>query len=143
MAKITEKPEASFEQESEDSEFWNAPVLDEHLAHNKRNAVRYIRKDIDLSLRVSGFFNFKKPIPLTLIDVSSKGVLLATDKKFRLNKKITLEFLFNDNSKHTVEAVIVRRKFSEPLNFYGAKFRRINDELGEQLLKTQTDLNFS
>ena len=126
-----------------DTEFWDTPILDDNLENNQRIATRYIRDDIELCIKKSGFLNFGKPAVLKLIDISSKGVLFSTEKKLKLNKQITLSFTFKDNKQYEIKATVVRREFSTPVNFYGVKFKRFSHELGDHLLDTQNDLNFS
>ena len=112
---------------------------------NQRIAVRYVREDIAASVcKISLFsfgFRFTKDILVELIDISSKGVLIATNKKLKVNKKITLTLKFEDSKTFKINAKVVRKSQSEE-NHYGIKFDRFNNELGDYLLETQRKLVF-
>lgn len=113
------------------------------IIKNQRLATRYIREDIAASVcKVSWFnfgFRFNKNIIAELIDISSKGVLIATDQKLPLNKKITITLTFEDNKSFIIVAKVVRKARDSQ---YGIKFDRSNDALGDYLLETQRKLVF-
>ncbi|NOU15665.1 MAG: PilZ domain-containing protein [Methylococcaceae bacterium] len=113
------------------------------IIKNQRLATRYIREDIAASVcKVSWFnfgFRFNKNIIAELIDISSKGVLIATDQALPLNKKITITLTFEDNKSFIIIAKVVRKA---PNSQFGIKFDRSNDELGDYLLETQRKLVF-
>ncbi len=113
---------------------------------NRRIGVRYVREDIAASVcKISIYFfgfGFSKDIIVELIDISSKGVLISTNKKLRINKKITLTLKFEDNKTFTLKAKIIREVLGVPHNQYGIKFDRLSNELGDYLLETQRKLVF-
>ena len=113
-----------------------------NLPDNKRYAVRYIRSNIKASILIVRLFGFgKKPIHLELLDISSKGALVASSKKIRKNKKVTLLLKFEDGKIFKIGSKIVRMEKNNKYQ-YGIKFDRFNHMLGNYLLKTQSDLVF-
>ncbi len=122
-----------------DIDFSDVPIT------NKRVATRYIREDIAASVcKISWFnfgFRFNKDIFVELIDISSKGVLIATSQKLPINKKITLTLTFEDLKSFIIQAKVVRKALADQTQ-YGIKFDRTNDALGDYLLETQRKLVF-
>lgn len=122
-----------------DIDFSEVPIT------NKRVATRYIREDIAASVcKISWFnfgFRFNKDIFVELIDISSKGVLIATSQKLPINKKITLTLTFEDLKSFIIQAKVVRKALADQTQ-YGIKFDRTNDALGDYLLETQRKLVF-
>lgn len=111
----------------------------EQLPENNRIAVRYIRTDITASLIAKErFFFFSKKITVRLIDISSKGVAVVSLEKIKA-KKASLELIFPNNQIITIDGKIIYRGNG---NKYGLKFDQFNNELGNHLLATQTDLLF-
>lgn len=119
--------------------------LPEPTIKNHRVATRYIREDIAASVcKISWFnfgFRFNKDIFVELIDISSRGVLIATDQKLPVNKKITITLTFEDHKSFVIEAKVVRKELAQEFQ-YGIKFDRSNDALGDYLLETQRNLVF-
>lgn len=111
--------------------------------HCQRKTVRYIRKDIMVSISRPNLFGvYSRAIRVKLLDISSKGSLIACPKNMRINSKIRLILVFKGNRKFEVNTKIVRKSVGEePL--YGLKFQRVNNELAEHLLESQTELIFS
>jgi hypothetical protein len=122
-----------------DIDFSDVPIT------NKRVATRYIREDIAASVcKISWFnfgFRFNKDIFVELVDISSKGVLIATNQKLPINKKITLTLTFEDLKSFIIQAKVVRKALADQTQ-YGIKFDRTNDDLGDYLLETQRKLVF-
>ncbi|MEQ1531313.1 MAG: PilZ domain-containing protein, partial [Methylococcales bacterium] len=113
---------------------------------NRRIGVRYVREDIAASVcKISIYFfgiGFKKDITVELVDISSKGVLISTNQKLKVGKKITITLKFEDDKAFTIKAKIVREILSPLHNQYGIKFDRLNNDLGDYLLETQNKLVF-
>lgn len=105
---------------------------------NKRIAVRYRRSDIKAVIKINSAF-FPRLIPVALIDISSKGAAIQSNKKLRKKASISLYLLFNDGRRFTIDGTIVHTS-SAPR--YGVKYDAINQALAEHLLHTQTDLIF-
>lgn len=112
---------------------------------NRRKSVRYVRNDIGATVRKIGLFNFtfmaKNAKSVKLIDISSRGVMIATNMRLAANKKIVLTIRFADFKEFEVPGKIVRKGMGK-LQIYGIKFDRINDELADYLLATQRKLTF-
>jgi hypothetical protein len=113
----------------------------ETLTKNQRIATRYIRDDIAASVRRMGLFCFGGETSVQLMDITSKGVLIATSKKFRVNKKINLTLEFASGKIFKIKAAVVHKSDLSPYQ-YGIKFDRYNNELGDYLLETQSKLVF-
>lgn len=117
----------------------------EETIKNQRVATRYIREDIAASVcKISWLnfgFRFNKNIFVELIDISSKGVLIATDQKLPVKKKITITLTFEDHKSFVIPAKVVRKADIQGSQ-YGIKFDRTNDDLGDYLLETQRKLVF-
>jgi hypothetical protein len=121
-----------------DEEIFNS--LTDTEKNNKRVAVRYIRSDINVTFSKPGLLNLSKYIPVKLLDISSKGIAIEYKKKLPIKKKITLDFLFEDNKSFSITAKIIRRASNKIQ--YGLKFDHFNHELGDYLLYSQNDLIF-
>ncbi|WP_019864777.1 PilZ domain-containing protein [Methylovulum miyakonense] len=113
----------------------------EDLLKNHRIATRFIRADIDASVSDLGFFYGGKVFAVNLIDITSKGVLIESEKKLKINQKLTLTLKFKTGKTFVIKAKVVRIA-DNTNNRYGIKFDRYNNELGEYLLETQTKLVF-
>jgi hypothetical protein len=135
-----------FKKNSHDTDNWDKLDFSNNTRKNQRIGVRYVRDDIAASVcKISSFsfgFLFNKEMLVELVDISSKGVLIATDKKLKVNKKITLTLTFEDSRSFTVKAKVVRKAQSHGNHQYGIKFDRLNNELGDYLLATQRKLVF-
>jgi PilZ domain len=112
---------------------------------NRRMSIRYVRSDIGVTIRKIGLFNFtfliKKKFSVKLIDISSRGVLIATNIRLATNKKIILTLRFSDFREFEIPGKVVRKSVGE-LQIYGIKFDHLNDELADHLLATQRKLAF-
>ena len=112
---------------------------------NRRMSVRYVRHDIGACVRKIGLFNFtftaKKAKSVKLIDISSRGVMIATNMRLATNKRIVLTIRFADFKEFEIPGKVVRRAMGE-LQIYGIKFDFLNDELADHLLATQRKLTF-
>jgi len=113
---------------------------------NRRIGVRYVREDILASVCKISFFifgiGFSKDMFVELVDISSKGVLISTNKRLRVKKKITITLKFEDDTAFAIKAKIVREVRNPIHNYYGIKFDKLNNELGDYLLETQNKLVF-
>jgi PilZ domain len=112
---------------------------------NRRMGIRYIRKDIGVSLRKIGLFTFSfrtnEDISVKLVDISSRGVLIATNIKLPVNKKIFLTIRFADFKEFEIPGKVVRKSEGSVL-IYGIKFDKLSDDLADNLLATQRRLTF-
>lgn len=136
---------SEFKDHTDTVDDWLNFDFSDDLKKNNRIAVRYIRDDIAASVCKIRLFNFgfltNKEILVDLIDISSKGVLISTNKKLPLKKKITLTLKFENTVTFQIKASIVRK--TSVLEYqYGIKFDRLNNELGDYLLETQRKLIF-
>lgn len=116
---------------------------------NKRTSVRYVRKDITVFMSQPdifgsySLFGYSRAVRVRLLDISSRGVLIAVPLKIKLkiNQKIKLTLIFNSNKKFEISATVMRQLF-EGRCFFGIKFNEVNDELADHLLESQTELVF-
>jgi hypothetical protein len=113
----------------------------EDLVKNHRIATRFIREDIDASVTDIGLLSHGKHFPVHLIDITSKGVLIESDKKLKVGQTLTLTLQFKSGKAFVIKAKVVRIA-AESDKQYGIKFDRYNNELGDHLLDTQTKLVF-
>ncbi len=124
---------------------WFTQDLTESLPDNRRKSTRYVRYDIGVTVRKISFFNFSFikdwEISVKLVDISSRGVLIASPMRLDINKKINLIIRFSDFTEFEVPGTIVR-KSPGGAYAYGVKFDRINEDLAEHLLNTQRKLKF-
>ncbi len=113
---------------------------------NKRMGIRYIRNDIGVTLRKIGLFNFNlfadQDSSVKLVNISSRGALIATAIKLPVNKKVTLTIRFADFKEYEIPGKVVRRSQSTDF-FYGVKFDKTNNKLADKLLATQRKLSFT
>ena len=110
--------------------------------NNQRKTIRYIRNDITAFVNQNIAFGYTgQPKEVHLVDISSKGALISSDKNMRLHSTIHLFLTFKSRKKFQVEASIVRKTMDKHY-FYGLKFEKFNHELAEYMLETQTELIF-
>jgi hypothetical protein len=107
---------------------------------NRRICVRYIRHDIKATIRENKLFSFKGDIPVSLIDIGSKGALIETGKKLGIKKKITLSLYFNSGKFYKIKARTVYVLKIAGVYRYGVVFERYHNELGDALFETQVKL---
>lgn len=110
----------------------------EHLHTNKRSSIRYRRHDIRAVIKIHSLL-YPRLQPVVIQNISSKGAAIVSGKALKDNGKVTLYLLFSCGKRFSIEALIVHAK-AKPR--YGLKFLANNNELGEFLLKTQTNLDF-
>lgn len=112
---------------------------------NRRMGIRYIRNDIGVSLRKIGLlhFNFRgnQDISVKLVDISSRGILISTNAKLPINKKVFLTIRFNDFKEFEIPGKVVR-KSEGAVVIYGIRFDNLNNKLADKLLSSQRRLNF-
>ena len=111
------------------------------LDSNQRKTVRYVREDITASIKKNTLLSLGKQIKIKLLDISTKGALISIDKKLKVKTKISLNLEFNDGKTFQIDAKVVR-KADPSANTYGIQFNKYDNELGEHLFNTQTDLIF-
>lgn len=108
--------------------------------------IRYIRNDIGVTLRKIGLFNFHlfadHDNSVKLVNISSRGVLIATGIKMPVNKKVTLTIRFADFKEYEIPGKVVRKSLSNDY-FYGIRFDKTNNKLADKLLATQRKLSFT
>lgn len=109
----------------------------ENLHTNKRSSIRYRRHDIRAVIKIHSLF-YPRLQPVVIQNISSRGAAIVSGKPLKENAKVTLYLLFSCGKRFSIEAVIVHNR-AKPK--YGLKFES-NNELGEFLLKTQTNLDF-
>jgi len=116
-------------------------------SNNQRKTVRYVRSDINAFINQADIFGgyslFKhsQAIEIKLVDISSKGALIASPKKLKMKKKVRLTLIFSDQNKFEIDAEVVRET-PEARRFYGLRFEKMNHQLADHLLETQTKLIF-
>ena len=112
---------------------------------NRRMGIRYIRNDIGVSVRKIGVFNFSfranHGISVKLVDISSRGALIATNIKLPVNKKVSLTIRFADFKEFQIPGKVARKSQGAVL-IYGIKFDHLNNGLADYLLATQRKLTF-
>lgn len=133
--------------ESFDDIFNFDPELSESKFNNQRLATRYVRNDISavfykIDMFTSlGFNFFRRLIKVQLLDISSKGVLISTDRKLKINTKIVLGLKFKSGKSFRIKASVVRKCASSEFE-YGIKFDDCHNDLGDYLVASQSELKF-
>lgn len=112
---------------------------DDTIQDNGRRSVRYVRNDIKVVLISKNLLGLDKKIQVQLQDISSKGLRVSAKEKLSINKKITVALKFKDGRRFTMKAKVVRQSSSNKFD-YGIKFEERQNDLGDHLLETQTDL---
>lgn len=116
---------------------------------NHRKSVRYIRKDITAFISQAdifgtySLFSYSRAIRVKLLDISSRGTMIGGPSKLvlKVNQKIMLILIFNSNKNFEIPARVMR-EIVQGRTFYGIKFDKVENELGDYLLETQSDLVF-
>jgi hypothetical protein len=125
---------------------WSKSSVSAPFKVNRRMGIRYIRKDIGVTVRKIGMFNFNlganQDSSVKLVDISSRGVLIATDIKLSVNKQVFLTIRFADFKEFKIPGKVVR-KAEGSIFTYGIKFDKTNNKLADKLLATQRRLSFT
>lgn len=116
---------------------------------NLRKSVRYVRKDITAFISQPDIFGTYRlfsvscAVKVRLFDISSRGSLIAgpSGLDLRKNQKVMLTLIFDSNMMFEFTAKVVR-EVTEDRKLYGIKFDKVNNDLGEYLLESQSDLIF-
>lgn len=108
--------------------------------------IRYFRNDIGVTIRKIGLLNFSffanHDSSVKLVNISSRGILIATNMQIPLNKKVALTIRFSDFKEYEIPGKIVRKTQGVVL-VYGITFDKVNNKLAEKLLATQRKLTFT
>jgi len=121
-------------------DFLDQKVTPDDPWSHKRSAVRYLRDDIKAAIKIRSLW-FPRLFPVLLRDISSRGALVASEKKMTKKSRIKLFLLFSDGNRFEIDAVVVH--CDHVAHRYGIKFNSTNAALADHILHTQTDLNFS
>jgi hypothetical protein len=120
----------------------NAPAT---MRLNQRISTRYIRNDIGISIRKAGLFDLNlfadHHNSIKLLDISSRGIQIATNIRLPINKKIVLTMRFANFKEFKVLATVMYKK-NGITPTYGIKFDRVHNRLADYLLATQRKLIF-
>jgi hypothetical protein len=117
---------------------------EEKMAANKRKTLRYIRKDITALVNQADIFgtyrlfSVSRFIRVRLLDISSKGSLIASPEKLKPNRQVMLTLVFDSNKKFEIPARIVR-EIRRRRSFYGLEFEKVNDDLADYLVTSEID----
>lgn len=112
---------------------------------NRRKSIRFIRNDLGATIQKISLFNFNfwfdRGVNVKLLDISSRGVLIASEMRLATGKRILLTIRFPDFTEFEIEGIIVRKDLGN-LQAYGIKFDYPDDELADYLVSTQRRLIF-
>jgi hypothetical protein len=108
------------------------------LLVNKRISVRYRRNDIQAVVKTRSFF-FPRLFRVTLLDVSSKGAAILSQKKLRKKSRVSFFLQFDDGKRFSITGIVANTQ-SAPR--YGLKFDSYQADLADHLLHSQTELLF-
>lgn len=106
-----------------------------------RKAARYVRSDIKAELYSNGLFRSSTPFAVELLDISTRGAHIASERKLRIKGAYTLKLTFEGGQTFEIAGKVIHKKAALE-NEYGFQFNAYNDSLGDYLLETQTDLIF-
>lgn len=131
---------------TQSDEHWSKSSVPAPFKTNRRMGIRYVRKDIGVAVRKIGLFNFNlganQDSSVKLVDISSRGILVATTVKFPINKPVFLTIRFADFEEFKILGKIVRKSGGNT-TIYGIKFDKTNNKLADKLLATQRRLSFT
>lgn len=108
---------------------------------NLRKAVRYGRDDIKALLSRKSFFHSSKPFDIEVHDISTRGAHVISKRKLSIDGTYVLIISFGSDKTFEIPGKVIHKKPSSD-DSYGFKFDAYNDELGDYLLNSQTDLVF-
>jgi hypothetical protein len=127
-------------------EHWSKSGMSVPFKVNRRMGIRYNRKDIGITLRKFGLFDFNmganQDSSVKLVDISSRGVMIVTELKLSVNKPVLLTIRFADFKEYKILAKVVRKSEGDS-PIYGIKFDKVNNKLADKLLATQRKLSFT
>ena len=112
-----------------------------YFSNHSFPTIKNLSKINDASLRKLHFFESNKQIFAKYRNLSSSGVNILTYSPLNIKKQHSLLFTLSNGKKHKAITKIDQYQHYRYYN-YGIKFDKTNDELGEHILETQTDLIF-
>ena len=124
---------------SDDFDELDYEITPDSLFVNKRISVRYRRNDIKAMVKTRRFI-FPTLVQVNLLDISSKGASIHSDKKLKRKSRVIFLLEFKDEKRFIISAAVVHTRLAPR---YGLRFDRYQRELAEHLLHTQTDLEFA
>ena len=114
-----------------------------HLIRNKRSHTRYFRQDIKVTIKAKRLLE-RKYTQARLIDITSHGASIISNRVMRENNKVLLKFAFEDGEMFIFTARVVRR-VNRPGSslIYGVEFENRDALFKDKLLKTQLKSNLT
>ncbi|MBE0469196.1 MAG: PilZ domain-containing protein [Methyloprofundus sp.] len=82
--------------------------LSEPTSTSLRKAVRYKKSDIKATLTPKQWLKISKDIPINVLDISSKGICIATEYKLAMNTKVVLNLELTADYACLIPAKVVR-----------------------------------
>jgi|GEM_PF-6848853 len=120
---------------------WHKPVPDYRYNLNFTK-VKPVLQTKEESLKQISLLMDGQKISAKFRKLTFRSVQIFVHQALKSKRNIAVLFEFDDGEKFTLAAEIDRcRKITH--HYYGIKFDKLDNELGEYLLKTQTDLSFS
>jgi len=118
-----------------------API--EEIAKNHktpRKAIRYKKDDMEATLIIKHWYGSSDPYPITIEDISSKGLCITTVKELSINAKVILDLSIAKDYSVTTTAKVVR---TYSATRYGLTFDKVQHQAIDYIVSDEADFTIS
>jgi len=114
--------------------------LSESTSASLRKAVRYSKSDIKATLTSKQWFKISKTIPIKVLDISSKGVCIAIERKLTMNTKVVLNLELTEDYACIIPAKVVRLYSTTE---YGLVFDKTQHTAIDHIISDEADFTIA
>ena len=114
--------------------------LSESTSASLRKAVRYRKSDIKATLTLKQWFKMSKPIPVNVLDISSKGICIAIEHKLSINTKVVLNLKLTTDYSCIIPAKVVRLYSATE---YGLVFDKTQHTAIDHIISDEADFTIA
>jgi len=112
-----------------------APISEPTTA-NLRKAVRYRKSNINATLTLKQWFKISKPIPVNVLNISSKGICIAIEHKLKMNTKVVLNLKLTADYTCIIPSKVVRLYNTTK---YGLVFDKTQHTVIDHIISDEVD----
>jgi len=115
-------------------------LIEENTIANQRKAIRYLSKHNQAHITLKQLFRPSKNINIEIINISSRGVRIASDYKLSKKAKIIFDLHLAGTAMEKIPAKVVSIYNDAE---YGIVFDKVQHDLIDQILESEDDFNFA
>lgn len=114
--------------------------ISESTTASSRKAVRYKKSDIKATLTLKHWFKVSKPIPVNVLNISSKGIRIAIEHTISINTKVTLNLTLAGDYACIIPAKVIHIYSATE---YGLVFDKRQHSAIDHIISDETDFNIA